>query len=101
MPAAAPPPLDALELELELDPHASRTIAAMPAAPPVSAVRRVRWRQRLNGLSSSLRSSHSSRSIASPKNSVSDMLSPLIGDVGSDYGPHPTLPNLGLPVQRD
>ena len=26
-------------------------------------------------------------------------LSPLIGDVGSDWGSHPTLPNLGLSVQ--
>src|SRR5665213_951504 len=76
MPAAALPPVAAdalpvmlelvLELELELDPpQACRINAAMPAAPPVSAVRRVSCRIRLYGLSSSGRSSHSSRSIAS------------------------------------
>jgi hypothetical protein len=76
IPAAALPPvaadavpvLVALELELELElepPHACRINAPMPAAPPVSAVRRVSCRILLNGVSSSLRSSHSSRSMAS------------------------------------
>src|SRR5437763_1582162 len=42
MPDAPLPPVAALlELELLLPPHASRIIAATPAAPPVSAVRRV------------------------------------------------------------
>src|SRR5947209_19571538 len=82
MPDAALPPLAALELELELEPHASSTIAAIPAAPPVSAVRRVTWRQRLNGVSSALRSSHSSRSMASPKNSVSDISLLSVGGSG-------------------
>ena len=70
--AALPPPaaeavlVPPLELELELEPpHASIIIAAIPAAPPVSAVRRVNWRRRLCGVSSCLRSSHSSRSTAS------------------------------------
>src|SRR6059058_495489 len=58
-------------------PQASSTMAAMPAAPPDSAVRRVIWRRRLYGVASSLRSSHSRRSIASPKYSDSDTLSPL------------------------
>ena len=43
MPDAALPPA-AFELELELEPQASSTIAAIPAAPPVSAVRRVNCR---------------------------------------------------------
>src|SRR2546423_12628116 len=73
--AFAPPPA-ALELE-ELDPHASNANAAIPAAPPVSAVRRVNCRKRLYGLSSSSRSSHSSRSTASPTTSSADILAPL------------------------
>ncbi len=40
-PAAPPPPVAAFELELELEPQASSTTAAIPAAPPVSAARRV------------------------------------------------------------
>src|SRR5947209_6195085 len=86
MPAAAlpPPPLTAVALDVDFDepPHASSTIAAMPAAPPLRAVRRVNWRRRLRGVSSSLRSSHSSRSIASPIRSDSDIHSLLFPDSG-------------------
>src|SRR5205823_8142103 len=84
----APKMLAALEplaawLELELEPpQASRIIAATPAAPPVSALRRVNWRQRLTGVSSSLRSSHSRRSTASPMKSSADMPSPLRCSLG-------------------
>ena len=58
-------PPELLELELDPPPHACRIRAPIPAAPPVSAVRRVICRNFLKGVSSSLRSSHSSRSIAS------------------------------------
>src|SRR5436305_9524498 len=76
--AAPEPPLAALAVELDLlllPPQASRIIAAIPAAPPLSAVRRVSWRHRLTGVSSSLRSSHSRRSTASSK--ISDICTPL------------------------
>jgi hypothetical protein len=39
-----PVPVAELELELELEPQASRIAAAIPAAAPVSAVRRDIWR---------------------------------------------------------
>src|SRR5437660_501471 len=70
MAAAELPPLAAeavpVPLELELDPpQASRITAPIPAAAPVRAVRRVSCRILLKGVSSSLRSSHSSRSRAS------------------------------------
>jgi hypothetical protein len=72
-----------LELLLLL-PQASRISVAIPAAPPVRAVRRVIWRQRLNGLSSSLRSSHSRRSTASWMRSSSAIwVSSLLGDARS------------------
>ena len=60
-----PPDVAAFEVVLLLEPHASSTVAAIAAAPPVSAARRVIWRQRFWGVSSCLRSSHSSRSMAS------------------------------------
>ncbi len=82
--AAAPVPpllvLDAVAVPVPVfgvlwlePPHACSAIAAMPAAPPVSAVRRVTCFMRLAGLSGSLRSSHSSRSTTSPMKSSSDM----------------------------
>ncbi len=46
-PLAPPPVVAALELEPLLEPHASSTVAAIAAAPPVSAVRRVICRQAL------------------------------------------------------
>src|SRR5437588_384868 len=83
MPAAPLPPLaEAVEVDLELDPQASRIIAAMPAAPPVSAVRRVNWRQRLYEVSSSLRSSHSRRSTASWITSSSDKAFSSLSNLG-------------------
>src|SRR6185437_15106005 len=76
-----PPPVltgvdAACELVLLLPPHASSAIAAIAAALPVSAVRRVICLKRLRGSSGNLRSSHSSRSIASPVTSSGDTCSP-------------------------
>jgi hypothetical protein len=48
-----------------LPPHAAMIAVARPAAPPVSAVRRVTARIRRSGVSSSFESAHSRRSIAS------------------------------------
>src|ERR1700755_2672868 len=73
---AVPVPVAEGVLELELETHASRIAAAIPAAAPVRAVRRVNWRQRLGGVSSSLRSSHSRRSTASPIISSGDTYAP-------------------------
>ena len=53
-------------------PHAARMVAARPAAPPVSAVRRLNAFSFECGVSSSLPSIHSRRSIASCTGSSSD-----------------------------
>ncbi len=52
-------------LGLLLPPHAASIADAMPAAPPVSATRRVIARNAESGASSCLVSAHSKRSIAS------------------------------------
>src|SRR5580704_4445168 len=62
---------EAVEVDLELEPHAWSIIPTTPAAPPVRAARRVSWCHFLSldspwaYFSSSLFSSHSSRSTAS------------------------------------
>src|SRR4051812_18673279 len=61
---------------LPLEPHAPSIAAARPAAPPVSAVRRVTARHRVTGVSSCLPSAHSRRSSASLTGSSSDMSPP-------------------------
>src|SRR4051812_12037118 len=90
MPAAGLP-LDWLVLwafvvdGLLLPPHAEMMAVARPAPAPVSAVRRVIARQRDAGVSSSLPSAHSRRSIASFANSDSwsgTTAAPFPGQVG-------------------
>src|SRR4051812_32973904 len=72
---------------LLLPPHAEMMAVARPAPAPVSAVRRVIARQRDSGVSSSLPSTHSRRSIASLANSDSwsGTVAPFPGQVGRSW----------------
>src|SRR3954465_7218588 len=67
-----------------LPPHAAMIAVARPAPAPVRAVRRVIARQRASGVSCSLPSAHSRRSIASLANSDSwsGTVAPFPGQVG-------------------
>src|SRR3954468_20796036 len=100
MPAAGLP-LDWLVLwafvvdGLLLPPHAEMMAVARPAPAPVSAVRRVILRQRDAGVSSSLPSAHSRRSIASFANSDSwsgITAAPFPGQAGQVAGTALTCP---------
>jgi hypothetical protein len=55
-------------------PHAAISVLTRPAAPPVSAARRVKARRRECGVASSFASIHSRRSTASWTGSTSDIL---------------------------
>jgi hypothetical protein len=77
-PKTAPPPEDpwafavVVVVVFELLPQACRMAAARPAAPPVSAARRLKARSRDCGVGSSRSSAHSRRSRASWTGSRSD-----------------------------
>src|SRR3954453_20757042 len=78
-----------------LPPHAEMIAVARPAPAPVSAVRRVILRQRDAGVSSSLPSAHSRRSIASFANSDSwsgITAAPFPGQAGQVAGTALTCP---------
>src|SRR5581483_11404778 len=90
---AEPPPVFVVVapvLEPLPPPHASSAMAAIPAAPPVSAARRVTARKRECGVSSCLESDHSSRSMASSTVSRSDIsiLSSFDAEGGGDVSDH-------------